>query len=93
MFSTVSITKVIALTVEDARKQPAKEMQVGLLGRGKRDTNSIGEITEAAIIARFLQLGYVVLTRLWRGPNVYDLLIEDARGQSSRVQCKTGAGR
>ena len=35
---------------------------MGLLGRGKRDTNWVGEITEAAITTRFLQLGYVVLT-------------------------------
>ena len=35
---------------------------MGLLGRGKKDTNTIGDISEAAIITRFLQLGYVVLT-------------------------------
>ena len=33
-----------------------------LLGKGKRDTNIVGEITESAIVTRFLQLGYVVLT-------------------------------
>jgi hypothetical protein len=41
-----------------------KEKRVGLLGKGKRTANSIGEISEAAIIARFLQLGYVVLNRM-----------------------------
>jgi hypothetical protein len=30
---------------------------MGLLGKGHRDTNSIGDISEAAIITRFLQLG------------------------------------
>jgi PD-(D/E)XK endonuclease len=65
-----------------------KEKQVGLLGKGKRTTNSIGEISEAAIIARFLQLGYVVLTP-YGGNQRYDLVIEDAEGQFWRVQCKT----
>jgi len=62
---------------------------VGLLGKGKRDTNSIGEISESAIITRFLQLGYVVLTP-YGGNQRYDLVIEDADGQFWRIQCKTG---
>jgi len=45
---------------------------MGLLGKGKRDTNSIGDISEAAIITRFLQLGYVVLTPYGRNQR-YDL--------------------
>ena len=61
---------------------------MGLLGKGKRDTNSIGDISEAAIITRFLQLGYVVLTP-YGGNQRYDLVIEDADGQFWRVQCKT----
>lgn len=61
---------------------------MGLLGKGKRTTNSIGEISEAAIIARFLQLGYIVLT-VYGGNQRYDLVIEDADGQFWRVQCKT----
>jgi PD-(D/E)XK nuclease superfamily protein len=61
---------------------------MGLLGKGKRNTNSIGDISEAAIIARFLQLGYVVLTP-YGGNQRYDLVIEDADGQFWRVQCKT----
>src|ERR1700737_1320858 len=62
---------------------------MGLLGRGKRDTNSTGDISESAIITRFLQLGHVVLTPY--GDNQrYDLAIEDADGQFWRVQCKTG---
>ncbi len=59
-----------------------------LLGKGNRDTNSIGEISEAAIITRFLQLGYVVLTP-YGGNQRYDLIIEDADGQSWRIQCKS----
>ncbi len=61
---------------------------MGFLGKGKRTTNSIGEISEAAIIARFLQLGYVVLTP-YGGNQRYDLVIEDAEGHFWRVQCKT----
>ena len=62
---------------------------MGLFGNSKRTTNSIGDISEAAIIARFLQLGYVVLT-VYGGNQRYDLVIEDAEGQFWRVQCKTG---
>ncbi len=61
---------------------------MGLLGKGKRDTNSIGDISESAIITRFLQLGYVVLTP-YGGNQRYDLVIEDAEGRFWRVQCKT----
>lgn len=60
-----------------------------LIGKGKRDTNAIGDISESAIITRFLQLGYVVLT-VYGGNQRYDLVIEDAEGQFWRVQCKTG---
>jgi PD-(D/E)XK endonuclease len=62
---------------------------MGLLGKGKRDTNRIGEISEAAIITRFLQLGYVVLVP-YGGNQRYDLVIEDSEGQFWRVQCKSG---
>src|SRR5437660_5732611 len=61
---------------------------MGLIGKGKRDTNAIGDISEAAIITRFLQLRYVVLTP-YGGNQRYDLVIEDAEGQFWRVQCKT----
>jgi PD-(D/E)XK endonuclease len=61
---------------------------MGLLGKGKRDTNRTGEISESAIITRFLQLGYVVLTP-YGGNQRYDLVIEDSDGQFWRVQCKT----
>lgn len=59
-----------------------------LIGKDKRDTNSIGDISEAAITTRFLQLGYVVLT-VHGGNQRYDLVIEDAEGSFWRVQCKT----
>ena len=62
---------------------------MGLLGKEKRDTNRIGEISEAAIITRFLQLGYVVLTP-YGGNQRYDMVIEDAEEQFWRIQCKTG---
>ena len=61
---------------------------MGLLGKGKRSSHSIGDISESAIIARFLQLGYIVLT-VYGGNQRYDLVIEDADGQFWRVQCKT----
>ena len=59
-----------------------------LIGKGKRDTNSIGDISESAIITRFLQLGYVVLTP-YGGNQRYDLVIEDADERLWRIQCKT----
>ncbi|MGH2495013.1 MAG: group I intron-associated PD-(D/E)XK endonuclease [Ktedonobacteraceae bacterium] len=61
---------------------------MGLPNNSKRTTNTIGDISEAAIIARFLQIGYVVLT-VYGGNQRYDLLIEDANSQFWRVQCKT----
>jgi hypothetical protein len=65
-----------------------KEKEMGLLGKLKRDTNMTGEISEAAIITRFLQLGYVVLTP-YGGNQRYDLVIEDGEGQLWRIQCKS----
>ncbi len=59
-----------------------------LQGKDKRDTNNIGEISEAAIIARFIQLGYEVLTPYGNGQR-YDLVIEDSEGGLWRIQCKT----
>lgn len=59
-----------------------------LIGKGKRDTNAIGDISESAIITRFLQLGYVVLTP-YGGNQRYDLVVEDAEGQFWRIQCKS----
>ena len=54
---------------------------MGLLGKGKRDTNAIGDMSEVAIIMRFLQPGYVVLT-VYGGNERYDLIIEDSVGNT-----------
>ncbi|SRR6266487_2930813 len=62
---------------------------MGLSGKITRDTNRIGEISEVAIILRFLQLGYIVLTP-YGGNQRYDLVIEDNEEKLWRVQCKTG---
>ncbi len=57
---------------------------------GPRQNNkTIGELSEAIIIAKLIEVGYSVLTPF--GDNRrYDLVIEDADGQFWRVQCKTG---
>ncbi|HJT55162.1 MAG TPA: group I intron-associated PD-(D/E)XK endonuclease [Ktedonobacteraceae bacterium] len=63
---------------------------MGLLGKGWHiSTNRKGQISESAIMTRFLQCGYVVLTP-YGGSQRYDLVIEDADGQFWRIQCKTG---
>lgn len=59
-----------------------------LPSKGKRDTNKIGEISESAIITRFLQPGYEVFTP-YGGNQRYDLVIEDSDGQLWRIQCKS----
>ena len=61
---------------------------MGLLGKARRDTNAIGDISESAIVTRLLQLGYVVLTP-FGGNQRYDLMVEDNEGKFWRVQCKT----
>ena len=58
---------------------------MGLSGP-KRHTDKTGDISEAAIIARLLQSGYVVLTPYGKNHR-YDLAIEDADGQFWRIQC------
>jgi len=61
---------------------------MGLFGP-KQTPKAIGERSQAYIIAKFLEVGYNVLTPY--GDNQrYDLVIEDADGQFWRVQCKTG---
>lgn len=57
-------------------------------GKVKRDTNRIGEISETAIILRFLQLGYIVLTP-YGGNQRYDLVIEDHKEKLWRIQSKS----
>ena len=61
---------------------------MGIFGP-KQNTKTIGERSEAIIIAKFLEVGYGVLTPF--GDNRrYDLVIEDADGNFYRIQCKTG---
>jgi hypothetical protein len=62
---------------------------VELRGKGNHNTNSIGDISEAAITTRFLQLGYVVLIP-YGGNQRYDLIIEDTNKTFWRIQCKSG---
>ena len=57
--------------------------------RPKRHTDKSGDISEAAIVTRLLQSGYVVLSPYGKNHR-YDLVIEDADGGFWRVQCKTG---
>lgn len=58
------------------------------IGKGRQDTNSKGQISEAAIMTRLLQAGYVVLMP-YGGNQRYDMVIEDTRGQFFRIQCKS----
>ena len=63
--------------------------RMGLIGRGKkRDTNRTGEISESAIMTRFLELGYVVFVP-YGGNQRYDMVVEDADGRLLRIQCKS----
>ena len=61
---------------------------MGLIGKGRHDSNEKGQISESAIITRFLQHGYVVLMP-YGGSQRYDLVIEDVDGQFWRIQCKS----
>ncbi len=61
---------------------------MGLLGKGRHDSNKKGEISESAIVTRLLQCGYVVLIP-YGGNQRYDLVIEDADEQFWRIQCKS----
>jgi hypothetical protein len=65
-----------------------KERRMEIQGKVKRDSNRIGEISEAAIIVRFLQPGYIVLTP-YGGNQRYDLVVEDHEEKLWRIQCKT----
>jgi PD-(D/E)XK endonuclease len=58
------------------------------LFRPKRHTDRVGDVSEAAIAARLLQAGYVVLTPYGK-QHRYDLVIEDAEARFWRIQCKT----
>ncbi len=54
----------------------------------KQNNKTIGELSEAIIIAKLIEVGYGVLTPF--GDNRrYDLVIEDADANYYRIQCKT----
>ena len=56
--------------------------------RLERNHKAIGELSQAYIIARLIEIGYNVLVPY--GDNLrYDLIIEDSEGKLQRVQCKT----
>jgi hypothetical protein len=59
------------------------------LFRPKQGTVKPGDRSEAVIIARMTEAGYIVLRPVY-GQHRYDLVIEDADGQFWRIQCKTG---
>ena len=61
---------------------------MGLLGKGRHDSNTKGQISEAAITTRLLQVGYIVLMP-YGGNQRYDMIVEDADGQFWRIQCKS----
>src|SRR5690242_15748707 len=73
----------ITTTKDEERKH------MGLLGKGRLDSKRKGHISKSAIVAKFLQCGYVVLTP-FGGSERYDLVIEDADGIFWRIQCKSG---
>lgn len=55
----------------------------------KPDNKSIGERSEAIILARLAEVGYTVLIPFGENHR-YDLVIEDGDGKFYRIQCKTG---
>ncbi len=55
----------------------------------KRDNKSVGERSQAIILARLSEVGYNVLIPFGENHR-YDLVIEDADRQFWRIQCKTG---
>ncbi len=61
---------------------------MGLQGKTHLTTNHIGNISESAIITRFLQLGSSIFIPYGRKQRC-NLLVEDEEGQVWRVQCKT----
>lgn len=61
---------------------------MGMLGKGRQDSNTKGQISEAAITTRLLQAGYIVLTP-YGGTQRYDMVAEDADGKFWRIQCKS----
>jgi hypothetical protein len=58
------------------------------LGTVRANTKTIGEITEAIVLAEFLKAGFSVLLPFGENQR-YDMVIETG-GRFLRVQCKTG---
>lgn len=56
----------------------------------KLHSTSVGDRSEAYVVARLIECGYVVLLPYGKNNAGYDLVIEDADGQFWRVQVKTG---
>lgn len=51
--------------------------------------HDIGDISEAKLLGRFLERGYVV-SKPFSGHCRYDFILENDEGQLLKVQCKTG---
>ena len=54
------------------------------------NTNEVGRITEAKVLARLVELGKHVLVP-FSNVGRYDLLIDEGDGTYTRVECKTGS--
>jgi PD-(D/E)XK nuclease superfamily protein len=54
----------------------------------KQDNKSVGERSEAIILARFIELGFHVWLP-WGENHRADMIVEDDDGQFYKVQCKT----
>src|SRR5207248_2619165 len=57
--------------------------------RPKPDNKSVGERSQAIILARLSEVGYSVMIPFGENHR-YDLVIEDGDGNFHRIQCKTG---
>ena len=55
----------------------------------KQDNKSVGERSEAIILARFTELGFYVWLP-WGENHRVDMIVEDEEGNIYRIQCKTG---
>ncbi len=55
----------------------------------KQDTKSVGERSEAIILARFTELGFHVWLP-WGENHRADMIVEDEEGNYYKIQCKTG---
>src|SRR5947209_19864268 len=55
----------------------------------KPDNKSVGERSQAIILARLAEVGYAILLPFGENHR-YDMVIEDGDGNFYRIQCKTG---